>query len=177
MITLAPVLFALLAPPPATAAVTTAALVHPHYPKTVSMHLGFGEDAPKLSVSHLTVTYNADGAEQMAVGAAWHLANSKFVTPVDVTVGGQALSAGTYRVLARKLEGGDWELVLDPEGKDFSREISERAVTPKCRFLKEQPRSEHLRLDLQPAVDKSDTTLWLEVHFDTYTARCLVETA
>jgi len=174
MLTIAPLLFSLLAPAPPPPAMM---IRHPHFPKTVSMALGFGEDAKRLSVSHLTVTFNTSGFDEMPVGGAWHLANGKFVTPIDVTVGGQAVKAGTHRLLARKAEGGKWELVLDPEGKDFSREISERAVSPTTEFETEQPKSEHLRIDLQPAGDKSDTTLWLEVHFDTYTARCLVETA
>src|SRR5690606_24161942 len=159
------------APPP------PAALRHPHFPKTVSLRLGLEEDAPALSVSHLTVTFDAEGFSSLEEGGAWHLANARLDTPVDLVVGGQAVAAGGHRLLARKAVGGEgaWELVLDPEGKPFSSVISSHAVALDTRFLRDRPRQEHLRVDLQPTGDEDETTLFLEVHFDTYLARAVVE--
>ncbi|MFG0319762.1 MAG: hypothetical protein ACF8XB_21000 [Planctomycetota bacterium JB042] len=174
MLALVPILLALLAllaPPPPAAAVVR----HPHFPKTVELALGFSDDAPRVSVSHLTVTFDADGFESMAAGGTWHLANARLRTPVDLIVGGRAVAPGEHRLLARKEEGGDWELVLDPTGKPFSRELSEEAVALDTEFLRDRPRHEHLRIDLAPTGDGDDTTLRLEVHFDTYVARCAVE--
>lgn len=186
MFALAPLLIALLLPaPPVVAPIAPIApiagmgmartLRHPHYPKTVELALGFAADADRLSVSHLTVTFDKDGCDEMAVGGAWHLANAHFKTPIDLTVGGVEVAAGDHRLLARKLEGGDWELVLDPVEGQFSSQISDEARALETRFLRGQPISEHLRVDLQPAGDDSDTTLYLEVHFDEYSARALIE--
>ena len=150
-------------------------LRHPHFPKTVTMSLGFGDDAKKMSVSHLTVTFDRKGFEEMPVGGAWHLANGQFKTEVDVTVGGHDLTAGQYRLLARKAEGDQWELVLDPTGRPFSRDISDEAVALETRFLADQPKQEHLRCDIQPTGDEDALALQLEVHFDTYTAIAEIE--
>lgn len=152
-----------------------AALRHPHFPKTVTMSLGFGEEAPKISVSHLTATFDRDGFEKMPAGGAWHLANGKFECGTDLLVGEESVPEGRYRLLARKQVKGDWELVLDPAEGDFNATISDKAIVLKTRFLKQQPLSEHLRIDLQPAGDQQDTTLNLEVHFDTYAAVAAIE--
>ena len=64
------------------------AFFHPHFPKRVEMSLGFKPDAPKITVSHITATFDKDGFEKMPAGGAWHLANGHFETTADVKVGG-----------------------------------------------------------------------------------------
>lgn len=147
---------------------------HPHFPKRVEMSLGFAQDAPKISVSHLTVTFNREGFEEMADGGAWHLANGKLQTDVDVKIGGHDVEAGKYRLLARK-SGDAWELVLDPTGRDFSTTISEEAFALKTDFRKAKERQEHLRIDLQPSGIDDAVVLQLEVHFDDYVAIAQIE--
>ncbi len=151
------------------------AIRHPHFPKKVELSLGFGGQAPKLTVSHLTVTFDAAGFEKMPTGGSWHLANGKFETGVDLTVGGQEVAKGSYRLLARKVESGDWELVLDPKGDDFSNTISDEALALETDFQQDRPLHEHMRIDFRPTGDQTDTTLHLEVHFDTFAAVCVIE--
>jgi len=167
--TLTALLPLLLAPAPPTA------VRHPHFPKKVTMQLGFGQEAASISVSHLTVTFDEAGFEALPAGGTWHLGNGKFETGAELTVGGQKIEKGRYRLLGRKQLGGDWELVLDPNGKDFDNALSDEALALKTRFLKEEPIQEHLRIDLQPSGDQEHTTLQLEVHFDTYLAVADIE--
>lgn len=162
---LLPLLAALFAFTPAAAT-----LRHPHFPKKVEMQLGFDPSAGSLSVSHLTVTFDKEGFEQMPAGGAWHLANGHFTTTETVTVGGRKVEPGDYRLLARKKQSGEWELMLDPGGKDFSREMTTDAVALETEFKKEQPLHEHMRIDLQPSGNEENAVIHLEVHFDTFAA-------
>ena len=157
------------------ASLSPTAVRHPHFPKTVTMQLGFGGEAASVSVSHLTATFDEAGFEGLPAGGAWHLANGKFETDTDLVVGGQKVEEGSYRLLARKRKAGDWELVLDPGGKEFNNAITDEALTLKTSFLEGQPLQEHLRIDLQPSGDQEATTLQLEVHFDTYLALAEIE--
>lgn len=160
--------------PSATKEPAAAVFRHPHFPKKVEMSLGFSQDAPKISVSHLTVTFNRDGFKKMPDGGAWHLANGKLRTEADVKIGGHDVEYGNYRLLARKA-GDKWELVLDPIGRDFSTDISEEALTLKTDFRKSKARQEHLRIDLQPSGVEDAMVLQLEVHFDDYVAIAKIE--
>lgn len=159
------------APTPSPAA---AVLRHPHFPKRVEMSLGFSPDAPKVAVSHLTVTFDRDGFAAMAEGGTWHLANGKLETGADIRVGGHDVAAGTYRLLARKT-ADSWELVLDPKGRDFSRDLSDEAFALTTEFRESPIRQEHLRIDLQPSGDAETLALHLEVHFDDYVATAVLE--
>lgn len=145
-------------------------LRHPHFPKKIEMSLGFTADADKLTLSHLTVTFDKEGFEQMAEGGAWHLGNAHLRTEADLKIGGQEVEYGNYRLLGRKAKEGNWELVLDPVGRDFTTDISADALTLATEFKRDQPVQEHLRIDVQPAGDAEHAALQLEVHFDRYAA-------
>lgn len=151
---------------------------HPHCPKKVEINVPRPgrRGRVKMSVSHLTVTFNKDGFAAAKKGQTWHLANSHFVTEGDVKVGGHDVAAGDYSLLARKVSDDKWELVLDTGGR-FRRKVTENARALKTEFLKDQPLHEHLRVDINPAGDEGDRklTVFLEVHFDRYLARALVE--
>lgn len=149
---------------------------HPHFPKTIEMTLGIEGDPPKLSVSHLTVTFDRAGFEKAKAGDVWHFANGHFKTPVALKVGGKDVPPGNYRLLARKTEKA-WELLLDPKGKDFSRDVSGDAIALDTRFEPGHEVNEHLRLDLQPSGAKDKTELRLEAHFDQYLAYATLEQA
>jgi hypothetical protein len=154
-------------------AVPAIALAHPHFPKRVEMALGFGKDAPRIAVEHLTVTFDAKGAEEMKEGETWHLAGAKFEAPIDLEVGGKKFTKGDYRLLTRKT-GNGFELLLDVGGDPFSRDVSEKAVAITTEFMREQPREEHLHVDLHPAGDDDEPALYLEVRFDDMKARARI---
>lgn len=154
---------------------STIAFAHPHFKKTVEMALGSAADAPKLSLSHLTVTFDKAGFEAAKEGAVWHFANGHLTVPVDLKIGGKDVKKGEYRLLTRKLKDGNWELVLDPGGDAFKRELSKDAFAIDTTFTAKQPVQEHLRLDLQPSGDKEHTSINLEAHFDQYLATAKIE--
>ena len=67
--------------PLALASVTppvAAPLPHPHFPKTLICAIPNG---PTITVKHLTVTFDREGAKKMAAGQAWHLAGATSVLP------------------------------------------------------------------------------------------------
>ena len=74
---------------------------------------------------------------------------------------------------ARKLAKG-WELVLHP-GKRFSTAIGADAHVLATTLVEDAPLFEHLCIDVQPAGDKTHTTLHLEVRFDRLLARTRIE--
>lgn len=151
------------------------AYFHPHFPKRVEMSLGFGEDAPTIAVSHITASFNKEGFEKMPVGGVWHLANGHFETSTEVKVGGKAIAAGTYRLLARKRTEDKWELVLDPKDAQFSATVSEDAIALETEFKRDGTPKEHLLIDLRPSGEKDATVLHLVVQFDEWTATSLIE--
>ena len=156
-------------------ATSALAIAHPHFPKKVEFSLGFGADAPKLSVSHLTVTFDKAAFEAAKEGEVWHFANGHLSVPLDLKIGGKDVKKGEYRLLTRKTKDGNWELVLDPGGEPFQRELSKDAFALETTFTAKQPIQEHLRLDLQPSGDKEHTALHLEAHFDQYVATTKIE--
>ena len=145
-----------------------APLPHPHFPKTLICRVPKG---PTITLEHLTVTYDKDGAEKMAVGQAWHLAGATFETDKDLVVGGKDVKAGKYALSARKAEKG-WQLTLH-EGRGFSRP-GDDALVLETGFEKSIA-FEHLNCDIQPGGDKKNTQLYLDVRFDEMLARCLIE--
>jgi Protein of unknown function (DUF2911) len=157
-------------------AIASFAVAHPHFPKTVEMRMGFEKDAPTIKVEHLTVTFNKDGFEKAKAGDTWHLAGAKFTAGLDVEIGGKTIAKGEYALMTRKTEKGEWELILDPEGKPFQRTASEKAIAIAAKFESGKPVQEHLRIDLQPSGDKENVALNLEVHFDQYAATARVAT-
>jgi hypothetical protein len=150
--------------------------LHPHFEKKVSCVVGRGAEAISLELSHLTVTFDADGFAKMPEGQGWHLANAHLELSRDCKVGGKAVPKGRYRLLARRVKDSKWELVLDEPAR-FSAQFSEKAIALETEFLSEQPRHEHLRVDINPTGDKSNTSLWLEVHFDRHLARSAISLA
>lgn len=149
-------------------------VLHPHFPRKVEITLGRGRSADKVSVSHLTVTFNKDGFETAKANYSWHLANARLSTTRALTVGGVKLDAGEHSIRARKKEDGTWELLADkPRG--FARQASDDAKALKTVFVKKAPKMEHMTIDIHPSGDKSNTSLWLVVHMDTYIAKALVE--
>lgn len=146
-----------------------AALPHPHFPKTLICAIPKG---PTITVKHLTVTFDKDGAAKMKAGQAWHLAGATFETDADLVVGGQQVAAGKYALSARRSEQG-WELTLH-EGKGFSRPQRD-ALVLETEFTPKTLKFEHLSCDIQPGGDKKNTQLFLDVRFDEMLARCLIE--
>lgn len=150
---------------------------HPHYPKTVEMRLGTEPSSPTIAVEHITVTFNAEGFASAKPGATWHLGGAALELTGKTTIGGKTFEDGDYRLLARKVDDTSWELVVDPKGQAFRRELSDEAVAITTRFVDAQPVSEHLRCDIQPMGGKDATGIQLEVHFDQYAAFATVELA
>lgn len=148
-------------------------LPHPHFTKTLNCKLSKGLE---VTVSHLTVTFDKEGAEKMPVGGMWHLGGATFESTGDLVIGGQEVKAGKYALSARK-DRKAWELTLHA-GAGFSRP---RKDAPAIVLRSETAvpmgklRSEHLHCDIQPSGDKKDTKLFLEVRFDTLLARVLIE--
>ena len=147
-----------------------AAAPHPHFPKTLTCAI---PDGPKITIEHLTVTFDKEGAAKMKPGQAWHLAGATFETSADVVVGGRAVAAGKYALSARKAEKGGWVLTLH-KGRGFSRPEADVAALA-TEFTSRTLKFEHLSCDIQPGGDKSDTRLFLDVRFDEMLARCLIE--
>lgn len=146
-----------------------AALPHPHFPKTLICAIPKG---PTITVKHLTVTFDAEGAAAMKSGEAWHLAGATFETDAALVVGGQSVAAGTYALSARKASEG-WALTLH-DGPGFSRPPAD-ALALETKFAAGTVRFEHLSCDIQPGGDKKNTRLFLDVRFDAMLARCLIE--
>ena len=150
---------------------TSAPLPHPHFPKTLNCKLPKGLE---ITISHLTVTFNKEGAKKMPVGGAWHLAGATFESTGDLVIGGQDVKAGKYALSARKAKLG-WELTLH-DGKGFSRPKKDTAVfalQTECTL--DTLLFEHLNCDIQPGGDKENKKLFLDVRFDTILARVLIE--
>lgn len=142
---------------------------HPHFPKTLICEVPKG---PTITVKHLTVTFDAEGAAAMKSGEAWHLAGATFETDAALIVGGQSVAAGTYALSARKASEG-WALTLH-DGPGFSRPPAD-ALALETKFAAGTVRFEHLSCDIQPGGDKKNTRLFLDVRFDAMLARCLIE--
>lgn len=154
---------------PASSATAAARLPHPHFPKTLVCEIPKG---PTITVKHLTVTFDRDGAAKMAPGQSWHLAGATFETDADLAVGGRDVPAGRYALSARKLEDG-WQLALH-RGKGFSRPGSD-ALLLDTEFVADSLMFDHLNCDIQPGGNKQHTQLFLDVRFDEMLARCLIE--
>ena len=146
-----------------------AAAPHPHFPKTLICELPQGL---KITVRHLTVTFDAAGAAKMGAGESWHLAGATFETDADLVVGGAAVKAGKYALSARKAATG-WTLTLH-DGRGFSRP-GDDAIALETDFSVGSVLFEHLSCDVQPGGDKQNTRLFLDVRFDKMLARCLIE--
>jgi len=144
-------------------------LPHPHFTKTLNCKIAKGLE---VTLQHLTVTYDQDGAEKMAVGKAWHLGGASFKTSGDLLVGGQKVEAGDYALSARKAKEG-WQLTLH-QGRGFSRP-GEGAIVLDTKWSDGNLLFEHLSCDIQPGGDKKRTKLYLDVRFDRMLARVLIE--
>lgn len=144
---------------------------HPHFPKELTCHIS--KDLTVV-VRYQTVTFDAAGAEKMAVGKAWHLAGAEFESSGDLVIGGRDVKAGKYALSARKADGGKWELVLH-EGPRFSTRFGDDAHVLATSFTPGVERFEHLNIDVQPAGDKEHTRLFLDVRFDALKAQALIE--
>lgn len=149
----------------------SAPLPHPHFPKTLTCKLPKGLE---ITISHLTVTFNKDGAKKLPVGGAWHLAGATFESTGDLVIGGEQVKAGKYALSAKKAKQG-WELTLH-DGEGFSRPgQATAAIVLKTEFTADTLLFEHLNCDIQPGGDKKNTKLFLDVRFDTMLARVLIE--
>ncbi|MBK8097474.1 MAG: DUF2911 domain-containing protein [Planctomycetes bacterium] len=155
------------------AAVTTGTtpLPHPHFQKKIECRLA---DDLVITLTHLTVTFNREGEAKLPAGRSWHLANAHLETTGDVRIGGHDVKAGKYALKGRKTEAGGWELMLDDAGR-FQAKIGANAKALATEFVATAPLREHLDIDIQPSGEKTSTTLWLEVWFDTRLARTKIE--
>jgi hypothetical protein len=143
---------------------------HPHVQKKLEARIA--KDVT-VTVTYQTVTFDKAGAEKMAPGQAWHLANAHFETTADLVVGGHEIAAGRYSLKARKAEAQTWELVLDDAAR-FRSQVSENAKVLETEFVAKSALFEHLNIDVQPTGDKKNTTLQLDVRFDEMLARCAI---
>lgn len=146
------------------------AAFHPHFQKRLTCRLARGTE---ITVTYQTVTFDAAGAEKLAVGRAWHLANTHLETTGALTIGGHEIEPGRYALKARKAAADRWELVLDTEGR-FSSKVTDAARALETVFTGEAPLEEHLSVDVHPAGDGEEVGVWLEVHFDKLRARAAV---
>ena len=145
------------------------ALPHPHFTKTVLCDLSKTEH---ITIKHLTVTFDKDGAAKMKVGGAWHLGGCTFECDRDLIMGGQKVAAGSYALSARKAAKG-WQLTMHT-GAGFSQP-GDDAIAMQTEFVDKTLLFEHLNCDIQPGGDKKSTKLFLDVRFDTMLARVLIE--
>ena len=171
MIRLAAVALLAFALVPAPESLESEAPYHPHFQKRLEARVA--RDTT-ITVTYQTVTFDKAGAEKMKPGQAWHLANAHLETSGDLTIGGQEIEAGRYSLKARKAKKGGWELVLDAPSR-FSSKISDAAHGLETDFDGKAAMFEHLNIDVQPAGDKKDTTLYLDVRFDAMLARAVIE--
>ncbi len=144
---------------------------HPHFAKEIKVNL---PGQVEIKISHITATFDADGAEKMKIGGSWHLANAHLQTSAAVTIGGVKVTKGRHALKVRKAKDKSWELVLDTPGR-FKARISESG---KALATMHNPKSalfEHLSIDLQPSGHKSSTKMYLDVRFHTHLARCEIE--
>ncbi len=148
-----------------------APLPHPHFSKKVVVELS---DDLTITVSHITVPFSAKRAADLPAGGSWHLGNAHIETTAPISVGGVEVAAGKHAIKASKLLEGGWELVLDAPGR-FQRQISDAGVPLTTEFEKGTTVYEHLSIDVQPAGDKENTRLWLDVRFDAMLARVPIE--
>jgi hypothetical protein len=140
---------------------------HPHFPKVLECKL---PDDHALTVRYQTATFDGKGAEAMKVGGAWHLAGATLETAKELVIGGCKVAAGKYALTARKRTLTEWELVLH-EGNGFSTKIGPDAHVLKTEYSADSWLFEHLNIDVQPAGDKANTVLHLDVRFDRRLAR------
>jgi hypothetical protein len=144
---------------------------HPHFPKTLTCRVS---KELTVTVGYQTVTFNAEAAEKLEPGKAWHLAGATFETSQDLVIGGQKVKAGKYALSTRKTKDRKWELVLH-EGRGFSTQIGDDAHVLATEFTADATKYEHLNIDVQPGGDKEHTRLWLDVRFDDLMARAQIE--
>lgn len=146
-------------------------LPHPHFPKQLECRIS---RELTVTVRYQTVTFDKEGAKQMKPGAAWHLAGATFESTGDLVIGGVKVAAGKYALSARKIKGDSWELTLH-EGRGFSRPTGENVIVLATKVDAKSMLYEHMNIDVQPAGDKKQTRLQLEVRFDTMWATTLIE--
>jgi hypothetical protein len=142
---------------------------HPHFQKTLQCRLA---DGAELTLRYQTATFRREEAKELPAGAVWHLAGAALTTTTDLEIGGRAVAAGEWSLKTRKTGDGGWELLLDTDGR-FSREVTAGAL-PLRTELRQGERFEHLCIDVQPTGDKDDTTVHLDVRFDTMHASALI---
>ena len=156
---------------PAVSPTPAAPPFHPHFPKTLTCQV---TKELTVTVGYQTVTFNAEAAEKLEPGKAWHLAGATFETSQGLVIGGRKVAAGKYALSARKTKDAKWELVLH-EGRGFSTKIGDDAHVLATEFTADAPKYEHLNIDVQPGGDKEHTRLWLDVRFDDLMARAQIE--
>lgn len=144
---------------------------HPHFPKVLECKLPHDH---ALTVRYQTVTFDSKGEAAMKVGGAWHLAGATLETVKELVIGGCKVAAGKYALTARKRTATEWELVLH-EGSGFSTKIGPDAHVLKTEFTADSWLFEHLNIDVQPAGDKANTVLHLDVRFDRRLARVRID--
>lgn len=158
------------APQPVADASQPPAFYHPHFRKVLECQISRGLT---VTISYLTVTFDAKGAKKMKPGQAWHLAGATLETTADVLIGGQKVSAGKYALSVVKTEGEKWQLSLH-QGQGFSRP-GDDAQLLKTRSGASATLFEHMNIDVQPAGDKQHTRLHLDVRFDKLIASATIE--
>ncbi len=99
-----------------------AAALHPHFSKKIECRL---PGNVKIAITHITATFDSEGAEAMKPGGSWHLGNAHIEISDALTIGGEAFDAGKYALKVQKQDGGTWGLVLDEEGR-FKAKISDQ---------------------------------------------------
>ncbi len=148
-----------------------AAALHPHFSKKIECKL---PGDVTITITHITATFDAKGAEKMEPGGSWHLGNAHIEFSDALTIGGEIFEEGKYALKVRKVKGGDWELVIDKPGR-FKAKITDGGQALETEYLAKGATFEHLSIDIHPAGEKKATTLNLDVRFDTKLARCEID--
>jgi hypothetical protein len=143
--------------------VTSAAVAHPHFNKTVTAKLPSGVDA--------TVTYNTTPANEIHAAKA---AVGTFVTPRrpmlklsgEAKAGAVTIPAGEYTIGVIKNSDKDWTMALYP-GAVARGETPEAAKTIKLEslFSSAHGPAEHMLVDITPGDGKLAGRAVLTLHF------------
>jgi hypothetical protein len=145
--------------------VTSLALAHPHFNKTVTAQLAPGVEA--------TITYNTTPANEL------HAQNAKlgeFVTPrrpvlklsAELKSEKLTLAAGEYTIGVVKNAEKDWTLALYP-GRLQRGDVPDpaKAIRLESMFSADHGTAEHMLIDVTPGHGKFEGKAVLTLHFGT----------
>jgi len=142
-------------------AMTSMALAHPHFRKTVSTKIGENE----VKITYTTTPANMEHLKNVEIGA-YNAGYGSFSLSADLTVGSSTLKAGDYTIGAVKNGDDDWTMALYqgrvPRGE--SPDMS-KVIKLKSMFSKSQGTASHVYFDIMPGHGKFEGKTVLIWHF------------